>query len=79
MLLELEKAKIVVMAVAHLHNFLRKSMNSVNIYTPSGPFDKEVAGQVTEGNWRSKNNNNNMSLLPIRNMPRRSPFDVKEI
>lgn len=30
-LLELEKAEIIVMAVAHLHNFLRKSIHSVNI------------------------------------------------
>lgn len=56
MLLEPEKAEIVMMAVApvaHLHNFLRQSMNSVNIYTPSGTFelfDREVAGQITEGN-----------------------------
>jgi len=78
MLLKPEKAEVVVMAVAHLHNFLRKSMNLVNIYTPSGTFDREIGGQITEGNWRSENNNN-MSLLPIRNMPRRSPLDVKEI
>lgn len=30
------------MAVAHLNNFLWKSMNSVNIYTPSGRFDWEI-------------------------------------
>lgn len=78
MLLEPEKAEVVVMAVAHLHNFLRKSMNSVNIYTPSGTFDREVGGQITEGNWRSENNNMT-SLLPIRNMPRRSALDVKEL
>lgn len=50
MFLEPEKAEVVVMAVAHLHNFLRKSMNSVNIYTPSDSFDKEVDRQLIEGN-----------------------------
>jgi len=37
---EPEKVEVVVIAVAHLHNFLRK-MNSVNIYTLSGKFDRE--------------------------------------
>lgn len=78
MLLEPEKAEVIVMSVAHLHNFLKKSMNSVNIYTPSGTFDREVGGQITEGNWRSENNNM-ASLLPIRNMPRRSALDVKKL
>lgn len=78
MLLEPEKAEVVVMAVAHLHNFLRKSTSSVNIYTPNGSFDREVDGEIIEGNWRSENNNLT-SLLSIRNLPRRSALDVKEL
>lgn len=66
------------MAVAHLHNFLRKSTSSVNIYTPNGSFDREVDGEIIEGNWRSENNNLT-SLLSIRNLPRRSALDVKEL
>jgi len=49
--LEPEKAEIIIMAVAHLHNFLRKSMHSVNMYTPPGTFDTETNGELTQGSW----------------------------
>lgn len=38
MLLESERAKKVVLAILHLHNFLKKSQ-SIAIYNPFGTFD----------------------------------------
>lgn len=71
MLLEPEKAELIVMTVICLHNFLRRSQTSRNIYTPPGSLDREVNGEAIPGNWR--NDDQTMSsLLPMRNMPRRS-------
>jgi len=51
-LLEPQKAQIVVMAVVYLHNFLRHSKLSRNIYTPPGSFDREEEGRMILGDWR---------------------------
>lgn len=76
MLLQPAKAELIVMTAAHLHNFLRRCSNSINLYTPPGTLDNEIEGQIIEGNWR--NNNDNMtSLLPLRNMPRKSCTSAK--
>jgi len=52
LLLEPEKAEIVVMTIVYLHNFLRKSSFSRNIYTHPGCFDREDEGHLIEGHWR---------------------------
>jgi len=39
MLSEPEKAQLVAMTIACLHNFLRRSSDSAAIYTPPGTFD----------------------------------------
>jgi hypothetical protein len=46
------------MAIAHLHNFLRTSSNSVDIYTPCGIFDYERDGKLIEESCRNKNAGN---------------------
>lgn len=66
-LLEPEKAEIIVMAVAHLHNFLRKSINSVNLYTQPGTIDSETTGELIEGSWQKENQNSSI-LLSLRNI-----------
>jgi hypothetical protein len=43
-LLEPEKAQLVVVTVACLHNFLRRSPDSATIYTQPGVFDFEDNG-----------------------------------
>ena len=48
MLLEPEKAQLI-MSIACLHNFLRRSPDLAAIYTLPGTFDYEENGQVTEG------------------------------
>lgn len=77
LLLEPERAQIVVMAIVHLHNFLRQSKTSKNIYNPPGTFDREEEGQIIHGSWRRGENAS--SLLPIRNIPRRPPLNAQEI
>jgi hypothetical protein len=58
MLLEPEKAQLVTMTIACLHNFLRKTPDSAAIYTPPDQFDYEVNGRVIEGSWRAMINQN---------------------
>jgi len=50
LLLEPQKAQIVVMAVVYLHNFLKQSKSSRNIYTPPG--DREEEGHMIQGDWK---------------------------
>ena len=66
MLLEPEKAQLVAMTIACLHNFLRRISDSAAIYTLPGTFDYEENGRVIEGSWRPMSNENMTSLLPIR-------------
>jgi len=78
-LLQPEKAKLIVMAIAHLHNFLRRNTHSADVYTPPGSFDHEVDGKLVEGSWRNMETGNRSALFPIRNMPRRSSAYAKEV
>lgn len=80
LLLEPEKAELIVLAIVHLHNFLRKSSNSFNVYTPPGTLDTEVEGRLIEGSWRTiANLEERTSLLPLTNIPRRSCKSAQEI
>lgn len=75
MLLSPSKATKVVLAVIHLHNFLRK--RSSQKYTPHGFLDTETVTGITPGSWR--NDGDHSSLLPLTNVPRRTRNDAKEI
>ena len=66
MLLEPEKAELVVMTIACLHNFLRRIRDLAAIFTLPGTIDYEENGRVTEGSWRAMSNENTTSLFPIR-------------
>jgi len=78
-LLEPEKAQLVAVTIACLHNFLKRSSDSAAIYTPPGTFDYEENGRVIEGSWRAMNNANMTSLFPIRKIARKPPLKAKEI
>lgn len=79
-LLEPEKAELIVLTVAHLHNFLRRNAISRNYYTPPGTFDQETEeGNLIEGNWRTLPGGNTNSFLPLRNVPRRSCQTAQEV
>jgi len=58
MFLEPEKAQLVAMTISCLHNFLRRSSDSAEIYAPPGTLDYEENGRVIEGSWRAMSNEN---------------------
>lgn len=53
LLIEPEKASMIVITVAILHNFLRQRPHSADLYTPSGTFDYEESGEIINGSWRN--------------------------
>ncbi|XP_019698090.1 protein ANTAGONIST OF LIKE HETEROCHROMATIN PROTEIN 1-like [Harpegnathos saltator] len=78
MLLEPHKAELIVMAVIYLHNFLRRSKSSTNIYTPPGFLDTDLNGHTILGSWR--NDQQGMeSLLPLKNVPCKTKLIAQEI
>lgn len=77
-LLDTKKVTTITMACALLHNFLRRSKSSSSRYCPPGTFDLEKDGEILPGSWR-KEQNNIASLLPMRNVPRRSSNDAKNV
>ena len=79
MLLEPEKTQLVVMTIACLNKFLRRSPDSAANYTPPGTFDYEENGRVIEGSWRALSNENMTSLFPIRKIAREPTLKAKEI
>ncbi|XP_046141226.1 uncharacterized protein LOC123987698 isoform X1 [Osmia bicornis bicornis] len=76
-LLEPKKASKVVLTTIYLHNFLRKGITSRQTYTPVGTFDTEIDGEIISGRWR--NDQEMTSLLPIRNIPRKTKEHIKNI
>lgn len=78
MLLDPEKASNVVMACSLLHNFLRNSRTSTSRYTPPGSLDSELDGEIVPGTWR-QDIGTMASLLPLRNIPRKSGAQPKQI
>lgn len=77
LLLEPEKAEIIVMACIYLHNFLRKNQSSKHIYTPNGTFDTEIDGQLLEGSWRHQSGESN--LTSMRKVARKSATSAEEV
>lgn len=77
MLLEPEKAQSVVMACLYLHNYLRKSSTSRQIYSPQELLDSENKGRLISGSWR--NEQETTSFLPLKNIPRRSNRTAQDI
>lgn len=77
LLLEPEKAVKVTMACIYLHNFLRQSVNSSQVYTPQGTFDSEEGGQIKPGTWRTEIERN--SLLNLPSIARKSSISCQNI
>lgn len=78
MLLQPEKVSLITMTCVLLHNFLRRSKTSSSCYSPPGTFDSEENGYIIPGAWR-QNQDTLTSLLPLRNIPRKSSMDAKAI
>lgn len=79
MLLEPDKASLIVLTVARLHNFLRRRPESVNLYNPPGTFDSEEEGVVTNGSWRASCDGGMRSFLPLTRIARRTKAKVSNI
>lgn len=77
LLLQPEKAKVVVLSCVFLHNFLQKSEMSRNIYNPPGTFDMENDGEVIGGEWR-KEAVKFTSFLPLNKVARKSTMSAQE-
>lgn len=75
MLLEPAKAQVIVLAIIHLHNHLRKC--SKNFYMPEEIMDFEEYGVLTEGSWRR--DSNMTSMIPLRSIPKRSSAELQKI
>lgn len=75
--LEVEKASIVTMTCVLLHNFLRTSSTSRNIYTPRGALDMYENGELVQpGSWRQRDNS---GLFSLQVVPRRTPRNAIEV
>lgn len=76
-LLQPDKVQLVVMATICLHNFLKRSKTSKNIYTPPTSFDVEVNRETQSADWR-RDQNDHTSLLPLKNVPRKSKISAEK-
>lgn len=77
-LLEPNKARTVVQTCLLLHNFLRRSSNSRNSYSPPGTFDSHEHGNLIPGSWR-RDNDPRTSLLPFPSVGRRTAKNPEAI
>lgn len=75
-----EKATIITMTCALLHNFLRKSSTSSSIYTPSGTTDVYNTNDdlIVPGSWRN-DIGDSCAIQPLQQVPRRSTSDAYQI
>lgn len=75
---DLRKVRLLTLTCILLHNFLRNSESSRNIYTPPGTFDSIVDGQHVDGSWRL-NEIYSSSIKPIRHTARCESSDMEEV
>lgn len=66
------------MACICLHNYLRRSKSSQNIYTKHDIFDEEMGGKIVESSWRQDREKNSLSLLLIQIVARKSAQVYKD-
>lgn len=69
MLLEPNKAELVITTCVYLHNYLRKNKSSREAYSPPDIFDRDVEGLSIDGTWRQETNN---TLRPLERVGRRA-------
>lgn len=71
------KASVITKTCVLLHNFLRKSRTSRNIYTPPGSLDLYKDGElISQGSWRNNKENCFSCLQPVA---RRASNDAIQI
>lgn len=72
-----EKATLIVMTISYLHNCLRRSKTSREIYTPPNAFDSEIDGNLVEGSWR-QDGGVGTALTSLKTKPRKSKETARE-
>lgn len=73
---EVKAAKITMTCIL-LHNFLRRSNTSRNLYTPTSTTDSYVNGELVRGgSWRSIDRGT--GITPLNGVPRRSTVNALE-
>lgn len=79
MLLSPEKASVITLSCVYLHNFLRASKSSSNIYAPPGSLDVTLPdGSIAPGDWRN-DPEGTTSLLRIPRVGRKPTKTVAQI
>lgn len=75
MLLDPEKATLIVLVCVVLHNYLRRNFHARNAYCPAGTFDEEdsATGLIRLGAWR----NGIEPLVGLQNTPRNPSQEAK--
>ncbi|RVE47831.1 hypothetical protein evm_007586 [Chilo suppressalis] len=78
--LQPEKASLITYTCILLHNFLRRSSTSSQIYTPPGSIDlyDDDGVLIQPGSWRT-NQDNNSAFRNLRTVPRRPANNAVEI
>jgi hypothetical protein len=77
--LDVEKASLITMSCILLHNFMRRSETSRNIYTPVGTMDSYINGNLVHaGSWRREQSSSN-AIRPIQKIPRRAKMNDMQI
>ena len=68
-LLQPDKATMVVLACVHLHNFRRRNASTQSIYSPPGTFDRfdSNTGDFIPGEWRTDSNEG--AYFPLQSVP----------
>lgn len=75
--LDVVKTYIITHSCLLLHNFLRKSKSSRNIYTPPGSTDSyDRNGELIHVSMRVNHEEN---LLPLQSVPRQAPINATQI
>lgn len=74
-----DRASNIVMSCVLLHNFLRNSKTSNNLYTPPGFTDTITNEEIVPGLWRNEQQHFDGALRPIRAVARRSALQPTQI
>ncbi len=78
LLLQPDKAALIVMTTVCLHNFLRRSKTSRHLYTPPGFVDHEIEGDLVHGSWRQDGTPQSFTNY-FKNVPIRTKASTQRI
>ena len=65
------------MGITYLHNFLRQSKTSRQVYTPAGSLDNGIDGNLVQGSWR-QDGAASTALISLKPRPRKSKTTARD-